>query len=95
MDASPSNPYTTGWCKVDFWHDFNMAGTIGAETKMRVNGITDRTGKELGGDWGHSTAGDVIWNEQEILLDTALPHTVRFRLSQPWRTVLVRSPWLT
>lgn len=78
MDApSPSNPYTTGWCKVDFWHDFNMAGTIGAKTKMRVYGITDRTGKDLGGSWGGpSDAGDVIGNEQEIILESALSHTV-------------------
>lgn len=54
-----------------------MAGTIGAETKMRVNGLSDRAGHDLGGSWGHESAGDVIWNGEEIILQTQLPHTLR------------------
>lgn len=52
--------------------------TIGAKTKLRVNGVFDSNNNPIGGTWGDESAGDIISDDQEILIKAdPLPQEVK------------------
>lgn len=75
-DTTPP-PFIPGTCSFYLSYDFNTMGTAHGKTKMRVDGILDNDGNQLGGAFAPGTAGDVIWDGEVIKLTTGkLPNDV-------------------
>lgn len=68
------------FCGGSLWHDYPMSGTIGAKTKLGVNDARDSSRNSVSGAWGDDGAGDVVGNDQEIVIETTLPHELKIKV---------------